>query len=296
MAVCYSSDGGSNWERVELTSTRGYVYALAIHPNNPDIVLAGGYCHNGSSYVGKIFRTADGGVHWTDVSQGIDENYNYVYNLIFDSNSPNIVYAGSIKGIYKSVDGGTSWNNLNTEVRNVYGLAINPYASVIYAAGYGYGIYSSSNGGNNWSAMNDGLTTFEIDCLVLDSQNQLLFAGTRSAGVFRYDISTNVEPAISKINLPTKLKLLPNYPNPFNPTTTIIYDIPGNNNSYVSLIIYNISGQAVKTLVDERQQAGRYSIDWDGTGDFGLPLTSGVYICVLTANNYQCIRKMTLVR
>ncbi|UCE06813.1 MAG: T9SS type A sorting domain-containing protein, partial [bacterium] len=60
--------------------------------------------------------------------------------------------------------------------------------------------------------------------------------------------------------------------------------------------IYNISGQIVKTLADERQQAGRYSVNWDGTDDFGLPLTSGVYLCVLKTNHYQYSHKITLVR
>lgn len=296
MAVCYSTNGGSSWNRAELTSTRGYVYALAVHPSNPGIVYAGGYCYTGSAYLGKIFKTTDGGANWTDASQGISGNYNYVYSLIVDPQTPTTLYAGTRSGVYKSVDGGANWVNLNSVCRDVYALAIHPRTSVIYAAGYGSGVYSSDNGGSTWTAMNDGLTSYELECMILDSHNNLLFVGTSSEGVFRYDIATDIKPVIAAPVLPTELRLLPNFPNPFNPTTTINYEIPINMTSPIRLKIYNVTGQLMKNLVDEIQAAGSHKIDWDGTDDSGKAVSSGVYICILQVGNSKAIRKITLIR
>ncbi|MFH0883932.1 MAG: FlgD immunoglobulin-like domain containing protein, partial [bacterium] len=65
------------------------------------------------------------------------------------------------------------------------------------------------------------------------------------------------------------------YPNPFNSTTTIRYQLP--ETSDVSILIYNISGRVVKTLVDRSQPAGRNTIIWDGNNDNGEKVSSGIY-------------------
>ena len=73
-----------------------------------------------------------------------------------------------------------------------------------------------------------------------------------------------------------------NYPNPFNPETTIKYQLP--KTSKVTLTIYNILGQKIKTLVDEEKQTGYYSVKWDGTDDFGAKVSSGIYIYRMETN------------
>ncbi|KUG25330.1 hypothetical protein ASZ90_004847 [hydrocarbon metagenome] len=80
-----------------------------------------------------------------------------------------------------------------------------------------------------------------------------------------------------------------NYPNPFNPTTQINYSIP--TNSIVRLIIYDILGSEVKTVVNEFQNAGRYSIDFNADG-----LSSGVYFYRLTSGQFSETRKLMLLR
>ncbi|MDZ7762919.1 MAG: FlgD immunoglobulin-like domain containing protein [Melioribacteraceae bacterium] len=72
-----------------------------------------------------------------------------------------------------------------------------------------------------------------------------------------------------------------NYPNPFNPTTTINYAIPEAN--YVSIKIYNMLGQEVKTLVNKDVKAGRHTIEWRGENNYGQKVSSGTYIYRITA-------------
>jgi hypothetical protein len=87
-----------------------------------------------------------------------------------------------------------------------------------------------------------------------------------------------------------------NFPNPFNPVTSIRYGIE--QPAVVSLRVYNVAGQLVRTLVDERQtpRAGGYSVQWNGTDDRGNHVASGVYFYRLVANDFMKTRKMVLLK
>ena len=93
---------------------------------------------------------------------------------------------------------------------------------------------------------------------------------------------------------PGSFQLLGNYPNPFNPETIIPFQIstPG----FVSLRIYNISGQMVRQLVNENLGRGRYSVLWDGRDESGRPLSSGAYIARLTSNGRIATQRMLMVK
>ncbi|HUN65542.1 MAG TPA: T9SS type A sorting domain-containing protein, partial [Bacteroidota bacterium] len=89
--------------------------------------------------------------------------------------------------------------------------------------------------------------------------------------------------------VPSTYALRENYPNPFNPTTTIGYDVP--EEQRVKLAVYNVLGQLVATLVDEERSAGRYSVTWDAGG-----MPSGVYFCRMEAGNFADTRKMVILK
>jgi len=96
------------------------------------------------------------------------------------------------------------------------------------------------------------------------------------------------------LTIPDKFELSQNFPNPFNPETTIRFALPVE--SEVTVKIFNIQGQLVKELLKERIQAGYHQIVWDGTNAQGESLTSGVYFYKMNANSYSELRKMILVR
>ena len=97
----------------------------------------------------------------------------------------------------------------------------------------------------------------------------------------------------SENSIPNKFALHPNYPNPFNPETTIKFDVP--KASRVRLIIYNHLGQQVKRLVSEIKSPGSYQVNWDGRDDAGRKVTSGVYIYQIEADGFSATQKMTLI-
>jgi hypothetical protein len=85
-----------------------------------------------------------------------------------------------------------------------------------------------------------------------------------------------------------------NYPNPFNPDTDIQFSI--REGGRVSLKVYNVRGQVVKTLVDRSMQAGQYTAHWDGTNDNGQLVSSGIYFCKMEANDFGATKKMILLK
>ncbi len=85
-----------------------------------------------------------------------------------------------------------------------------------------------------------------------------------------------------------------NYPNPFNPVTTITYRLP--EAQRVRIVVYNTLGQEVKTLLDEVKPAGVYRLQWDGRDSAGNPVSSGLYFYRMTAGNFHSVHKMLLVR
>ena len=98
----------------------------------------------------------------------------------------------------------------------------------------------------------------------------------------------------SEGNVAKSYNLLQNYPNPFNPTTTINFQIP--EESHVTIKIYNLLGEEVATLINQNIQAGNHSINWNASDYSGNKLSSGFYIYKMKTNNFESIRKMTLIR
>ena len=94
--------------------------------------------------------------------------------------------------------------------------------------------------------------------------------------------------------VPGAYALMPNYPNPFNPSTAIGYAIP--QDGQVTLTIYNVLGQEIRTLVDNHQAAGTYTVMWDGKDATGQHLNSGVYFYSIKSGDYSNTRKMVLMR
>ena len=100
-------------------------------------------------------------------------------------------------------------------------------------------------------------------------------------GAFAYFNPMDVQDGTDESGLPETFNLAQNYPNPFNPTTTIAYSVP--ERSYISIDVFNVLGQRVRTLINREQPAGTYTIIWDGADDRGTALATGVYLYRLTA-------------
>jgi len=125
----------------------------------------------------------------------------------------------------------------------------------------------------------------------IDRKSKKVFANVDQLGQFRLQ-KGNIE-SNSEV-LPLSFKLMQNYPNPFNPTTTIVYQLP--EDSYVTLTIYNILGQKLKTVVNEFKKAGTYSYKINLEKEIGRQLSSGVYFYTIQAGQFTDTKKMILMK
>lgn len=96
------------------------------------------------------------------------------------------------------------------------------------------------------------------------------------------------------LEIPETFGLAQNYPNPFNPTTNIEFSLPTRQS--VTLSVYNLLGQKVRTLRDEEMDAGNYKVTWDATNDGGAKVASGVYFYKLTTEEFVDTKKMMLLK
>ncbi len=114
-----------------------------------------------------------------------------------------------------------------------------------------------------------------------------------------FDPSQSANPLVGGVldiqTTPTEFALLQNFPNPFNPDTTIGYEL--SESADVTLQIYNVVGQVVRTLIAaESQSVGRYQVRWNGMDDRGTPVSSGIYFYQISAGKFQDVRKLMLLK
>jgi hypothetical protein len=135
-------------------------------------------------------------------------------------------------------------------------------------------------------------TTFGFET-VSDSTKRDILAGRILTWLMDPTAIGDQEP----LTIANRFELKANYPNPFNPSTTISYVLPNSEgNHHTSLVIYNQLGQKVRNLVNETQGIGEHKVIWDGRDDAGNSVASGVYFYQLRYGNHQATQKMLLVR
>jgi len=167
----------------------------------------------------------------------------------------------------------------------------------------GFNIYrAEAETPDNWVMVNDAIIDGQGS---VSSETNYNYSDTKvvSGKTYQYKLEsvslngiTVEEKTIDvEIPVPSQYVLLPNYPNPFNPTTNIKFLLP--ESQQVTLQIYNISGQLVKTITqNEMYQAGEHVVSWNATDDSGSRVASGMYMYVFRAGSFHKIGKMILLK
>jgi hypothetical protein len=200
-------------------------------------------------------------------------------------------YAGTLyNGVWKSTNYGSNWVQTSLSGnQTIPSLAAN--GNSIFAGATGNGVYVSSDGGVNWIQKNEGLGNRTVHSLCVITN--FILAGTGLNGIWIRPLGqlTGIETALKEI--PEEYSLSQNYPNPFNPATKIKFALP--KSSFVKLIVYDILGREITTLVNEELSPGTYEVEWDATsGASNYP--SGVYFYKLITNDHSETKKMMLVK
>lgn len=270
--IIMTSDGGINFSTI---SDSGGSLLVSMFFVNENIGFIGG----GG---GTLLKTTDGGVNWLN----IQFNDNYIDGIFFwDASNGCIV---SVDKIYKTTDGGLSWNNTYTDPVSDWFMDIDFLNEQIGVAVSTSGnILTSNDGGTTWTE-NRNVTD---NLLGISSAQDSLVWICGSVGKILFstiDEITSLDND-SMIYEFSSYRLFQNYPNPFNPKTTISYEI--NSAGFVSLIVYDLLGREIKTLVNEEKMPGKYTINFIGDN-----LSSGIYFYQLRINNYVENKKMILLK
>ncbi len=156
-------------------------------------------------------------------------------------------------------------------------------------------VYSSVDAGE-WTMIGASNSQEYVDESTQASQS-IEYKVTAQYDIAESDFSNVVQlqiVGVDALGLPDTYALEQNYPNPFNPITFINYQLP--EATYVKILIYNVLGQKVATLVDQPMNAGYYNISWSGLNQYGSPVSSGVYLYRIETEGFSAVRKLMYLK
>lgn len=272
-------DGGNNWQPQVSGTFYGLTSVDFVDTNNGWITVAG---------FGMILKTTDGGNNWQIINTG---SQNLLFSLDFVN--ADVGWAvGTFGEIQKTTDGGISWQNQTGVFPPdwLYSVCFLD-ENTGWTVGFDGKIQTTTDGGKNWTAQTSG-TPYQLNSVYFTDPLHGWAVGENGtiikAALNVTDINDNITPPTQ----PNDFILYNNYPNPFNPTTTISFNLP--NANQVRLVVYNILGQEVRELANGFFPAGKHEVIWDGTNNVGIKASSGIYFYTLQAGDVRIIKKMVL--
>ncbi len=290
-------DGGNTWTRTQVTGFSGYNCALG----SLCVIDSLFYAHGTFGVAPAIIITTDGGVTWNVRDLGLPFTGFSTNGIAFKDDKLTGLAGNTLPIIARTTDGGLNWVNIdvgngvtsnNCQMRWIEGTNTCYITATDASTG---GILKSTNGGLNWTQMStSGFGIYRLDTKRIGS-NVYGYAISSAGGFFGGDFILKVTDAIVGINqiselVPDGYKLSQNYPNPFNPKTIINYQCSMFN--FVSLKVFDVLGNEVATLVNEKQNAGTYEVDFDGSN-----FSSGVYFYKLAVDgNVIDTKRMVLLK
>jgi photosystem II stability/assembly factor-like uncharacterized protein len=246
-----------------------------------------------SAFGAGMIRSVDSGSTWTEMKNGMGNTI--IYSLAFAPNGD--IFAGTDGALFRSTDAGGVWARIDTQkTGKPYGIyiAVNRDGKLFTGGaknGTNSETYQSTNGGVSWSMIQNNITSMDNSAnfrSLFVASNGRLFAGTTS-GLFRSS-SVTTDIARTSAAVAAAFELAPNYPNPFNPSTTIGFtlDVSG----VTSLKIFDALGREVAVLADGYLEAGVYH----QRTFHATHLSSGMYVAQLMNGQRTQFRKMLLMK
>jgi len=269
--VYVSTNSGNTWSQTSLNNQN-------VHP----VLTIGTNVFAGTGT--GVYISTNTGTNWTQTA------LNNKAILSFTAIGSNI-FAGTYQnGVYFSTDNGLSWTQTTLTNKSIYSFTVS--GTNIFAGTDSNGVYLSTNNGVNWIQKNQGFGFFPTVCALLITNNYI-FAGTwgttTGQSVWRRTYSEIIGINNISAEIPANYSLSQNFPNPFNPSTNIRYELP--KNGIVKLDVYDALGREVETLVNEKQTAGTYEVTFNAT-----QYPSGVFFYRLNTESFSETKKMILTK
>lgn len=188
MGIFESDEGGERWhKRMAGMADVLMVTAVAVDPARPEVLYAG--------TSGGVYKTTDGARTWVPVNTGLippgfvaSSRSLGVTALVIDPQKPEVLYAGTLDGLYKTVAGGQSWTRIGTGLsdQSISALALDPsHPEIVYVGGRG-GVFQTRDGGLTWAPKNEGLGSRNVLSLGASrAAPGAVYAGTSGGGLYR---------------------------------------------------------------------------------------------------------------
>ncbi len=240
--------------------------------------------------------TAGGGLFRVSGGQGADAPIGLQGKYIWDflkHRGGTLIALIFGEGIFRSTDHGTTWVSSNQGISPEFWpqkLAMTRGGEIL-VSGWS-GVLMSSDAGASWHSLGQGLPADSVVSVAVTPSGRII-AGTRS-GLFYSTTFLGVSEH-RPTGIPTVSSLYQNFPNPFNPSTTICYDLP--HDSRVSIVVYDVMGREVRHLVNAVKQAGSHDVHFDAHD-----LASGIYIYRMQADpvtggrGFTDVKKLVVLR
>lgn len=278
-----STDGGHSMNPASSPDPAEWVPFLNIlvpSPFDSNTILVGGWDQYAQVY--KIYKTADGGNSWEGFVVGTR-----AYDLVLHPTDPAIMWVEGDEGVFRSSDGGQTWQaTLTEDCRSLAVDASNP--DEVWAGTSEGDLLRSTDGGVYWQPYNNSFSISPIHELYKVPGTDTMIAASHE-GIFKV-----FGPGVVSVESPSTkglswLLLYSNFPNPFNPHTTIMFS--NAIDAHLEMVIYNSLGQRVATLLAGFVPRGYHHAMWDASG-----MGAGVYICRLKGEGVSRTQKLLLIK
>lgn len=181
--VFKSADKGATWRLLNRGMGASDFYALAVSPQAPEVVLIG-------AAGGGIYRSTDGGEHFVDASQGLFDTS--VYDLVFDPRDARVVYALTLRQVFRSADAGLTWSPLFRAEASIADpsfhrrLAVLPTTPAVFLIAAENAAFRRAEGDGRWAPLGSGLAGVKVTAFAYDQATKMLYAaGVFAEGVYR---------------------------------------------------------------------------------------------------------------
>jgi photosystem II stability/assembly factor-like uncharacterized protein len=293
--IIKSTNGGNTWfetnNKTVLNGTN--ISCISVSFTSADTVITATGQRTAPLF--EIFCSTNGGVQWTKSGSTLPNRY--PTDITFDPNNSAIayvVYSGyGSPHIFKSTDAGLTWNDISTDFPDVpaQSVVVDPAHPQSIYVGTDLGVFRTTNSGTHWEEYNEGMPVAMILDIGISLQDRRLRAATFGNGAYQRKLPLTVSGTAIRgtVEMPSLYVLEQNFPNPFNPSTTINYSVP--RDGIVELVVTDASGKNVTSLMKGYHRQGKYSAHWDASS-----CASGVYFCTLRGGTFSRTIKMILMR
>ncbi len=269
--VFKSTDSGNNWVQTQVIGA-GFAGGMIITDDNRILL--------GTSLAGVVYSTNSGGNFFSYT------HFPPIFIKTILKADPEIIYVSDAYGLNRSTDNGLTFTDIGSHSNGVSlrTACVNRNGDLFIAMD-DRNVYYSDNLGDSWELINQGLPAGSYFNVLISADGKI-YGGTNNRGVMIYDTPTNIN---SGTEITGHYNLFQNYPNPFNPVTIIKYELRITND--VKIKVYDILGTEVSTLINEKQEAGSYEVEFDGSRFAG-----GVYFYRIDSGEFSQTKRMMLIK